>query len=133
MTATPEDGASGTNGGGADRTLAGTGTASVSGATVTLDGSAAPGETLTVSYARPASNPIRDLGGRRGGGLFSGQPASNVPPARTRASVHLSCYVVRGGRGIRWGCALSSRCSATWTTPGEGFCRYPQSGGLLRG
>ncbi|MDE0206083.1 MAG: SwmB domain-containing protein, partial [Candidatus Tectomicrobia bacterium] len=50
--------------GGAARTIAGTGTASISGRTVTvvLAGPVAHGETLKTSYARPTSNPLQARG-----------------------------------------------------------------------
>ena len=64
------------------RTLAGTGTASVSGATVTvtLDRAVAPGERVMVSYTRSGANALRDLAGAAAAS-FSRRPASNVAPA----------------------------------------------------
>ena len=70
VTAAPADGA--------ERAIAGTGTAGVAGAavTVTLADAAAHGETLTVAYAPPDENPIRDLAGNAAA-AFSGEAAAN--------------------------------------------------------
>ena len=73
VTATPE--------GGSARSVSGTGTAAVVGgtATVTLAGSVAPGEALTVAYAKPASGPLRDSSENEVAD-FSGQEATNITP-----------------------------------------------------
>ena len=68
--------------------VAGTGTTSVDGATVTvpLARPVPPGWKVTVSYARPGANPVRG----RSGALaqaFSRKAASNAPPARAPTGV----------------------------------------------
>ena len=67
---------------GASRTLNGTGTASVSGRTVTmtLSGAAVHGETVTLAYAAPSSGALRDA---RGNAVadFSGQAVTNQAPS----------------------------------------------------
>ena len=62
----------------ADRNIPGTGPAVLSGmtATVTLSSAVAGGDTVTVSYARPAANPLRDIGGNDVVN-FAGQPVTN--------------------------------------------------------
>ncbi|MCY3824046.1 MAG: SwmB domain-containing protein [Nitrospinae bacterium] len=74
VTATPPDGTA--------RTIAGTGAASVSGmtATVTLAGAVAHGETVTVSYTKPGTNPLRDTAGNEAEN-FPEQAAVNNTPA----------------------------------------------------
>ncbi len=70
----------------------GTGTASISGATatVTLDAAVAHGATVTVSYAKPASNPLQDAAGNEVVD-FAGQAVTNntpdTPPAFESARV----------------------------------------------
>ena len=73
VTATPE--------GGTARSISGTGTAGVTGgtATVTLAGSVAHGEAVTVAYAKPASGPLRDRSENEVAD-FSGQEATNATP-----------------------------------------------------
>ena len=67
--------------GGMARSIVGTGTAAVVGgtATVTLAGSVAPGEAVTVAYVKPASGPLRDPSENETAD-FSGQEAANVTP-----------------------------------------------------
>ena len=74
VTATPE--------GGTARSISGTGTAAVVGgtATVILAGSVAPGEALTLAYAKPASGPLRDAAENEVAD-FSGQETTNITPA----------------------------------------------------
>ena len=67
------------------RTIRGTGVASISGgtATVTLAGSVAPGEAVTVQYAKSASGPLRDGRGNEARG-FTGLQADNSTPSGPR-------------------------------------------------
>ena len=69
---------------GAARTIAGTGTAGVEGAAVSvrLAETVVHGETLTVAYAPPGTDAIRDLAGKRAP-AFSGEAVTNetAPPA----------------------------------------------------
>ncbi len=69
-------------GDGAAREIAGTGTAGVDGAalTVTLAGAVLAGETVTVAYAPPEDGPVRDLAGNAAA-AFSGEAAANATPA----------------------------------------------------
>ena len=69
-------------GDGAAREIAGTGTAGVDGAavTVTLAGAVLAGETVTVAYAPPEDGPVRDLAGNAAA-AFSGEAAANGTPA----------------------------------------------------
>ena len=71
--------------GGSPRTIRGTGMATVSGgtATVTLAGSVAPREAVTVRYAKPASGPLRDDRRNEARG-FSGRQAGNGTPSGPR-------------------------------------------------
>ena len=72
VTATPPDSAA--------RTLQGTGTALVEGAavTVTLADAVVRGETVSVRYVKPASDPLRDRAGNAVAGL--GRAATNTTP-----------------------------------------------------
>ncbi len=67
---------------GSNRTIAGTGTASLAGmtATVTLAGRVVNGETVTVRYTKPGTNPLQDAAGNEVAG-FSGQETTNDTPA----------------------------------------------------
>ena len=85
----------GTAANGAVRTIAGSGTVALSEtvATVTLDGEVRPGETVTVSYRRPAAGagPLRDRSGNAVA-AFAGKAVVNVtgdgtPPRFVRADV----------------------------------------------
>ena len=74
----------------------GTGTASISGATatVTLDAAVAHGARVTVSYARPAGNPLQDAAGNRVK-TFAGQAVTNTtPPAFRSATVNTETLTV---------------------------------------
>ena len=64
----------------------GTGTATLSGptATVTLDSAVAHGETVTLSYNKPANNPLQDAAGNEVAG-FADQPVTNGTPASVTA------------------------------------------------
>ena len=66
--------------GGTARTIAGTGTVSVSGTTVTvtLAGAVAAGETVTVRYTRPGTNPLRGTNGVAVES-FANEPVATVP------------------------------------------------------
>ena len=79
---------SATRPGGTVRTVPGTGTAAVSGstATVTLMYEIVEGETVTVSYAKPAENPLRSTTGEDVA-AFAGQTVSNNTPAPTSSSL----------------------------------------------
>ena len=74
VTATPADGEA--------RAIAGTGTAAVAGTsvTVTLAEAVGHGETVTVAYAPPDDNPVRDLAGSAAAG-FAGELVANGTPA----------------------------------------------------
>ena len=74
-----------TSPGGSTRTIRGTGTAAVSGGTLTVElaGSVAPGEAVTLQYARSAGGRVRDARGNEARG-FSGQQMSNGTPAGPR-------------------------------------------------
>ncbi len=75
-------------GNGPGRTIAGTGTVGVDGATVTVK-LARPvprGATVTVTYSRPGDNAIRDPDGNEAED-FSGKPAAYAPPAVTAVAV----------------------------------------------
>ena len=65
--------------GGAARRIAGTGTVSIAGAvaTVALASAVAHGETVTVEYTRPATNPLQDSAGTDVLS-FTGQPVTNA-------------------------------------------------------
>ena len=85
----------GTAANGSVRTIAGSGTVALSEAvaTVTLDGAVRPGETVTVSYRRPAAGagPLRDRAGNAVA-AFAGRAVVNVtgdgtPPRFVRADV----------------------------------------------
>ena len=68
-------------GGAAARSIAGTGTASVEGAVVTvaLAEAVLGGDTVTVAYAPPGEDPVRDLAGNAAV-AFSGEPVANETP-----------------------------------------------------
>ena len=65
-----------------ERTIAGTGAATVAGAvvTVTLAGAVQRGDTLTVAYAPSGDGPVRDLAGNAAT-AFSGETVTNETPA----------------------------------------------------
>ena len=117
VTATPS--------GGAARTLTGTGTAGVSGATVTvtLDGTVSSGETLTVSYEAPDTNPLRNAAGHDVAD-FSGQPASY----RTRQQ---ASRPPGAPTGVTVAGASASSLSVSWTAPAD-TGTWPISGYELR-
>ena len=73
---TPAGGAFTVSGG---RTGTGTAAISTTTATVVLDSAVSAGETVTVSYVKPASNPLRDAAGNEVAS-FSGQPVTNNTP-----------------------------------------------------
>ena len=98
----------------------GTGTAAISGATatVTLDSAVSVGETVTVSFANPASNPLKDVAAQvvpnfsdrpvtnntRGPGTPApDRPPTVTPPANRPPTVTLSCApceVALGGEAM---------------------------------
>ena len=82
---------SATRPGATDRTIAGTGAATVSGmtATVTLAGRVVKGETVTVSYTKPGANPLQDEAGNEAEN-FSGKAAANDTPAPTFSSASVN-------------------------------------------
>ena len=67
--------------GGPVRTIAGTGTAAISGktATVTLESPAYHVDTVTLSYSKPASDPLQETGGNQVES-FTGAPVTNNTP-----------------------------------------------------
>ena len=78
-------------GGGAARRVAGTGTARVDGAavTVTLAEAVLGGDTVTVAYAPPGDGLVRDLPGNAAA-AFSGEPVTNETPAVDPGAPRLS-------------------------------------------
>ena len=78
----------------------GTGTAMVVGTTVTvtLDAAVVAGETVTVSYTKPASTPLRDLAGNEVAS-FTGQPVINDTPTPVPALPSAGRRVLRARVG----------------------------------
>ena len=103
------------------RTIAGTGTVSVSGATatVTLAGAVANGETVTVGYTRPAANPLRDAAGNEVES-FAGQAVTNATPEQE--GIWSATLDVSSVGGIFLGCtALVAQCSDPERLTGDSF------------
>ena len=106
---------SATRPGGSDRTIAGTGTVSLSGmtATVTLGEAVVHGETVTVRYTKPGANPLRDAAGNEAEN-FSGKKAANLtpdtaPPAFTDATVYEKTLTVTFDEALDSGSAPAGR------------------------
>ena len=115
VSATPE--------GGSARNIAGTGTASIDGmtATVTLADAVSHGETVTVSYAKPASNPLRDPAENEAAG-FSGKEADNDTPAPmfSSASVNATTLTVTFDLALDTGSAPAGSAFTVSATPEGG-------------
>ena len=109
VTAAPADGEA--------RTIAGTGTAGVAGAavTVTLAGAVAHGETLTVAYAPPDENPVRDLAGNAAA-AFSGEAAENGTAAPAPA-VEAVAVVSDPGADATYAAGDAIRVQVTFGAP----------------
>ncbi|MDE0204247.1 MAG: SwmB domain-containing protein, partial [Rhodospirillaceae bacterium] len=116
VTATPS--------GGTSRTIAGTGTASIDGAkvTLTLASAVAYGDTVTVRYTRPSANPLRDLVGDRVAS-FSGQAVTNNTAAQAApqgglwsGSLTLQNLSGVGVVGQRLGCSVMPDCASGLTS-----------------
>ena len=114
--------------GDAARDLAGTGTASVDGvtATVTLAAAVAQGETVTVAYAKPGSNPLQDAFGNEVAG-FSGKTAANdsgadnKPPAFSGAAVNGATLTLTFDEPLdEWSLPAHHRFIVTARPPGDG-------------
>ena len=103
----------GTSGTGAPRSVAGTGTVSVSGAavTVTLPESIAPGEPVTVSYVPPDANALRGRAGTRAA-AFSLQRATVVAPETASEPPGAPTGVTVSG-------ASATELSVSWTAPAD--------------
>ncbi len=116
---------SATRPGGSDRTIAGTGTVSLSGmtATVTLGEAVVHGETVTVRYTKPGANALRDAAGNEAEN-FSGQAAANLtpdtaPPAFTDATVYENTLTVTFDEALDGDSApAGSRFRVSATLPG---------------
>ena len=101
--------------GGAARSIAGTGTAAIAGDTarVTLAEAVAHGETVTVSYTRPAANPLRDAAGNDVNSLpLPGQSVTNrtpdtTPPAFLSATVNALTLAVTFDESLDAGSAAA--------------------------
>ena len=120
--------------GGAARTIAGTGTATVSGALagetptviVTLASAVRHGERVTVSYAKPASDPLKYADGTDAAEI-SGQPAVNRTPApRLSASVDGALLKVTFDESLDTGSAPASSAFTVSVTPPVGAARTIQ-------
>ena len=109
VTAAPADGEA--------RAIAGTGTANVAGAavTVTLAGAVAHGETLTVAYAPPDENPVRDLAGNAAA-AFSGEAAENGTAAPAPA-VEALALVSEPGADATYAAGDAIRVQLTFGAP----------------
>ncbi|WP_419858624.1 SwmB domain-containing protein [Candidatus Palauibacter irciniicola] len=89
--------------GGSARTIAGTGTASISGSTVTvtLASAVASGETVRVSYARPATNPLRGAGSSgQEVSNFTGRTVANNTPSGPQSPPPQGGRVSEGGAKV---------------------------------
>ena len=113
--------------GGSARNISGTGTASLSGmtATVTLASAVAHGETVTVSYAKPASNPLQNTAGSDTAN-FSGQAVTNTtppPPSFSNASVNGVTLTITFDRNLDTGSAPAGSAFSVSATPQGGSAR----------
>ena len=121
--------------GGAARDIAGTGTVAVGGGrvstvTVTLASAVAHGEAVTVAYAKPGSNPLRDAAGNEVA-AFSGRTAANdsaadnngrgdnTPPAFSGAAVNGATLTLTFDEALdEWSLPAYFRFFVTATPPG---------------
>ena len=109
--------------GGAARTIAGTGTVSVSGATVTvtLAGSVAAGETVTVRYAKPGTNPLRGTNGVEVES-FTNEPVATAP-GFSSATVNGTALTVTFDRNLATGSTPAGSAFSVSATPAGGTAR----------
>ena len=108
--------------GGTARTLAGTGTVRIAGAavTVTLAGAVAAGETVTLAYAAPASNPLRNAAGYAVQN-FTGQAVTNNTPAPGSPPTAPGVDPVPLKLGLDRGCANCPHAPTGTAEPGPGY------------
>ena len=115
--------------GGTTRTIAGTGTSSISGntATVTLAGAVAHGETVTVSYTRPATNPLQDMAGGEAPSFTDQTVTNNTPdttsPAFTSATVDGTSLTVTFAEALDPASAPAGTAFRVRATPPSGRAR----------
>ena len=115
--------------GGTARTIAGTGTATVSGMTaaVPLGEAVVHGEALTVSYTAPGVNPLQDAAGNDAFG-FTNQPADNdtpdtAPPTATDATVYGNTLTVTFNEALDAGSRPAGSAFRVSATPLDGAPR----------
>ena len=119
--------------GGAARDIAGTGAVAVGGGrvatvTVTLAAAVAHGEAVTVAYAKPGSDPLRDLAGNEVA-AFSRQTAANdsaaddTPPAFSRAAVNGAVLRVVFDEPLDTGSAPAGSAFTATAKPAGGAAR----------
>ena len=120
---------SATRPGGTDRTINGTGTATVSGktATVTLGDAVVHGEALTVRYTAPGTGPLQDAAGNDAFG-FTSQPADNdtpdaALPAATDATVYENTLTVTFNEALDAGSRPAGSAFRVSATPPDGAPR----------
>ena len=120
---------SATRPGGTDRTITGTGTATVSGktATVTLGDAVVHGEALTVRYTAPGTGPLQDAAGNDAFG-FTSQPADNdtpdaALPAATDATVYENTLTVTFNEALDAGSRPAGSAFRVSATPPDGAPR----------
>ena len=108
------------------RTISGRGRAAINGdtLTLTLESAVAYGEMVTLSYARPASNPLQDTDGNRTAG-FSGQQATNntpddTPPGFSSAAVNGSTLTVTFDKDLAAAANLANEAFTVKKTPWGG-------------
>ena len=101
--------------GGEARAIAGTGTAGVEGAAVslTLAEAVVHGETVTVAYAPPEDGPVRDLAGNAAA-AFTGEAATNGTPAAA-PSVEAVAVVSDAGSDATYALGETIRIRVTFT------------------
>ena len=111
------------SGGGTARTIAGTGTVSVSGktVTVTLASSVAVGETVTVRYTRPGTNPLRGTNGVAVES-FANEPVATVP-AFSSATVNGTALTVTFTGNLATGSTPAGSAFSVSATPSGGTAR----------
>ncbi|WP_419857168.1 SwmB domain-containing protein [Candidatus Palauibacter irciniicola] len=117
------------------RTIAGTSAAvTIRGASVsvTLASAVAEGETATVSYAKPASDPLKGPAGADVAD-FSDQPVRNVnvtpPPVFVSATVDGATLTVTFDRDLRWDVVPGGTVFTVTATPEGGTARTIQGTG----
>ena len=98
----------------------GTGTAAISGATatVTLDSAVSHGETVTVSYTKPATNPLQDTVAGNPVATFTGKAVTNNAPEPVPTTGPVALVDI-GGECVGTGCPDAPTGSAQGG-PGDG-------------